>query len=484
MNSPVIGPIATAGSLSTPARTTSAGKGSPGAPPANIGKGKAPPSAHWSGKGAGKNAGLAAAAPASSSIGSAAPWPCAPAASALPAAGSNGQGLPLQIPSSAVPSPPIVTGNQNRTSYIGNPVLGRNSAQVNLDPMFAAALQSSSATQQASQLCQEAAQLGDAESLAPPFKIAISNMLAEWKQHSESVIQSSQRTAQHELHQTVQELVTKLDANTQRQMAQHQNQLTQHTTDIHRLETILTEVQKNQQQIFTSLSHCTKAVEVASSMQSSFDHSREVAWDAEPDPTIRAHIHELVSKSAFAECVVPWLAKSQMKLGEHFVLPGSDATLQQNWVIAFHGDHGIAAKKCRLALRSMKISHGKWDQLRVQTLTERCLQCYLSPDKSLKRQAVEVCSKKLGAILERHVASEEGAFQVMRAEGVVFLDLEPLAVVEPLPSGAANIKWNEQLVLRLKLDREGLAKELELTQKAGNNSQALQDKLAAVKWCL
>ena len=40
------------------------------------------------------------------------------------------------------------------------------------------------------------------------------------------------------------------------------------------------------------------------------------------------------------------------------------------------------------------------------------------------------------------------------------------------------------MVVRLKLDREGLAKELELTQKAGNNSQALQDKLAAVRWCL
>ena len=68
-------------------------------------------------------------------------------------------------------------------------------------------------------------------------------MLAEWKQHSESVIQSSQRTVQHELHQTVQDLVTKLDANTQRQMAQHQTQLKQHTTDIQRLENILAEVQ-------------------------------------------------------------------------------------------------------------------------------------------------------------------------------------------------------------------------------------------------
>ena len=123
---------------------------------------------------------------------------------------------------------------------------------MNLDPVFAAALQSSSATLQASQLCHEASKLSEAESLAPPFKIAISDMLAKWKQHSESAIQSSQRTVQHELHQTVQELVTKLDANTQRQMAQRQSQLMQHTTDIHRLDTILAEVLRNQQQIFTS----------------------------------------------------------------------------------------------------------------------------------------------------------------------------------------------------------------------------------------
>ena len=140
----------------------------------------------------------------------------APTASALPSASSNGQGLPQRILSSAVPILPSGPGTSNNTTYAGGTAPTRNSTQMNLDPVFAAAMQSSSATQQASQLCQDALKLGDAESLAPPFKIAISDMLAEWKEHSESVIQSSQRTVQQELNQTVQELVTELDANTQR----------------------------------------------------------------------------------------------------------------------------------------------------------------------------------------------------------------------------------------------------------------------------
>eukprot|EP00973_Karenia_brevis_P026490 3655847-Karenia_brevis.AAC.1 len=73
----------------------------------------------------------------------------------------------------------------------------------------------------------------------------------------------------------------------------------------------------------------------------------------------------------------------------------------KNFVIAFKGEPGLAARRAEKFFNLCK--NGKeWRSLWVETPSKEFSRMYLQPDKSAKQIRKEICTRRLGKVLETH----------------------------------------------------------------------------------
>ena len=138
----------------------------------------------------------------------------------------------------------------------------------------------------------------------------MNSLLSEWRTHTGSVIQKSQAQVQHHLDESVHGLLTKYDTNVQRQFGHQQQQIGSNTHDIAKLEARITELQNENQQIWSNVNRCLRICEVAGSQQNATNVDREQQWDADPNLTIaRANFKDIFTREAFLLAIQGWMER-------------------------------------------------------------------------------------------------------------------------------------------------------------------------------
>ena len=159
--------------------------------------------------------------------------------------------------------------------------------------------------------------------------------------------------------------------------------------------------------------------------------------------------------------MVPWLARGGFRLGEHCEVLGSDARLAYSWSIAFYGEPVVAARKCRKTLSNMKLASGGWDQIFANTPLNRESQLYISPNKNKKREATQVLTKRLHALIESKLDPELGPLHALKPEGVFVFYWRPLCKVVPKADQTFDLYWNSPVLASTSLDKEDIIASME-----------------------
>ena len=93
-----------------------------------------------------------------------------------------------------------------------------------------------------------------------------------------------------------------------------------------------------------------------------------------------------------------------------------------------------------------------WEELWALTPLNAWTKVYLGADKNPKQVATEVSTKRLGAIIESNLSA--GAVSLARREGVVLIDMTPVALILPQSDGSTNFRWNDVMVAKHTLQKE------------------------------
>ena len=356
-------------------------------------------------------------------------------------------------------------------------------------PAQLASLGSSASAQQhlaqANQAVIDSEQGGDAAKLAPAFQNSMDGLLAEWKAHSESIVQSSQSSVQQHLNESLHSLMRKADQNTQRQFQQQQSQISATDQRVIGLEGAMQAMQIANQQLWSEMEVVKKAAAVVShSPQLNLDEDER--WEAQPDlGIVKGHCAQSISLQAFASAVAPWLQRCQMQPGVDFEFGGDSSVVQTDWIIIFSGLAGTAARKAQSCLKRLKISVGKYEEFWALSPVGNWIPLFISGDKNNKQVATEISSKRMKEVVQARITQGE-VVTAARREGVVCLGQVPLCVIMPKSCGDTVLQWNEPLLVSAKLVKEDLVADFtEATNAAlasGNGTRALRARLGAIEW--
>ena len=281
-------------------------------------------------------------------------------------------------------------------------------------------------------------------------------------------------------------LIHKVDANTQRQFAQQQSQIAQRDTRVSELEGAIKNLKIANEQLWSEVTICKRAVDAASSAPASLNLASEASWDSQIDLGIcKGHSSDAISLKSFACATASWLQKNSMEPGRDFDFCGDPALLQTDRVIAFKGLDGVAARKAQSCLRKLKLGPNAYEQFWAETPTGTWVQVFVSGDKSARQDATEVSSKRMREVVEGQISQGE-TVTAARREGVVCLDQVPLVIILPQANGDTNLQWNEPLLFKSKLEKSKLTASFEeassLAAASGSGPRALRARMSGIEW--
>ena len=287
--------------------------------------------------------------------------------------------------------------------------------------------------------------------------------------------------------QSLHSLIHKVDANNQRQFAQQQSQISSQDSRVTELEAAVKSLKLGNEQLWGEITTCRRACEAASSVPASLDLAAEANWDAQVNLGIcKGHSSDAISLRAFANATASWLQKSNMVPGTDFDYVGDASVLSNDWVIAFRGLEGVAAKKAQSCLRRLKLGVNSYEEFWAETPTGSWVQVFVGGDKSAKQVTTEVASKRMKEIVAGQISQGESV-TAARREGVVCLDQIPLVIILPQANGDTHCKWNEPLLTKAKLDKARLIACFEeasaLAMSSGNGTRALRARMSNIEWC-
>ena len=308
-------------------------------------------------------------------------------------------------------------------------------------------------------------------------------LLAGFEQRNAAMIQESNAKVARDLHGTVTDLVTRLEANNQRQIcALHEADLAQDAR-ISTLEQKIEAVLKNQEQIFTQVSTCSRAMGVAAASPESVVMDQEIEWSAAPNTGIlRVHSHNLLSSAVVRESLAAQFSKAGLALNLDYTVEGSELQLSQNWIVSFAGLAGGASRKCKSAHLSMRLGPRNWTQLFVLSPTGVSTQLYISPDKNREQITTEILTKAVGELISGQLGTRFGPIDAARREGLVFADWVPMCQVVPDVSGSVELKWNPLLLTSTGVNKDLIKQAIEGQSSKGAGKGKGAGKLTGISW--
>ena len=313
-------------------------------------------------------------------------------------------------------------------------------------------------------------------------------LLAEWKSHSESIIQTSQHAVQQNLNESLHGLMRLADQNNQRQFQQHHALIASVDQRVVTVEGGMQALQVMNQQLWGELEVVKKALAVAPQAAPALQVGEDERWEAQPDlGIVKGHCAQSVSLQAFANSVAPWLQRCQMQPGVDFDFSGDSSILQTEWNIIFCGLPGTAAKKAQSCLRRLKISAGNYEKFWIFTPTEEWIPLFVSGDKNNKQITTEMTTKRMrDCVAARYVKGPAEEITAARREGVVCIAQIPLCILMPKSCGDCCLQWNEPLLQRSELCKATLLADFSAASESAlaNSSgpRALRAKVGAIQW--
>jgi len=193
------------------------------------------------------------------------------------------------------------------------------------------------------------------------------------------------------------------------------------------------------------------------------------------DSTIlRVNCPEKVSKDVVNRTLRPWLAEAECEDDSTAALLGPNEG--HRFVIHFKGIIGTA--KLRLGkARSLLRNHGgdrrTWPSFRT-IAGGSCDRLFIDVDKNPCQQKREYSARKLrDALLHLYPANSGKNFHCNQADGLLSINSEPLAMVEPHnDSEPSKLKWLLAAVAKFDIDRDAVAAEY---RNRCNSRPPLQD---------
>ena len=196
----------------------------------------------------------------------------------------------------------------------------------------------------------------------------------------------------------------------------------------------------------------------------------EDLWERTPNLTIiRVSAPAHIAKEAVEETITEWLDENGGGK-EAWELTG--ASLARNFTIRFRGQRGLAARRCRKALDSLRREDGAWQAFQVETPTNSKIQIYLGEDKNSKQVAEEKALKRLMAAFK--ATNPAKTVFAVRKDETISMDWVPIAKVSSSNKETHTISWNATAVTSSGIDK------LAITQK---NDEAAPTAAAEVEWC-
>lgn len=189
-------------------------------------------------------------------------------------------------------------------------------------------------------------------------------------------------------------------------------------------------------------------------------------WDRETDPTIlvvgcAAH----VAKDAVAPVLHEWLSEADIKR-DHYHIEG--ALLAKRFVVRMHGDKKLASRRASKAHMSLRTG-GEWRRMSVASPAGDDIALYVGIDKNGKQQATERQGKILRQAVQEVVGGDP---HLLRRDGVVTINWQPLARVEPRQHQPARVLFQGPLVQQMGVDREAIRAAFERLAGAPTAAQA------------
>ena len=114
----------------------------------------------------------------------------------------------------------------------------------------------------------------------------------------------------------------------------------------------------------------------------------------------------------------------------------------------------------------MHLGGGTWKRLTIQTPTGCVEDLYISPDKSPAQTVRDMASKRLKDIIEGELAG--GALHLVKRDGAMFVDWQPLVTVEVKGAKETMLVWTEATLQKVGLGKDEI--EGEFSRKWAGNS--------------
>ena len=188
----------------------------------------------------------------------------------------------------------------------------------------------------------------------------------------------------------------------------------------------------------------------------------DTLFDRLPAPqVIRLNTESLVSLQAISSMVNTWFADASLE-PKNFSIQGGPSPLSRNFRITLKGEEGLAGRRAKKALDTLRLENGSWTELFCKSPSGSSVRAYAGPDRNAKQMATERLAKKLLAGCKGSFDSSTWACS--KRDGIVTLDGLRIVKVCPHADKSFELLWDNTLVAQYELDKtkiqlafEGLA---------------------------
>lgn len=163
-------------------------------------------------------------------------------------------------------------------------------------------------------------------------------------------------------------------------------------------------------------------------------------WRGAGDPKIlRANTHLATGRAQMMQAVQSFAA-------EHTTIPQDAICIagpatSRNFVVKFLGDVSTATRRADQLFEALKDQAGRWREVSVTAADGSPTRAYLGRDRPREQMQVEVCGKRIVALLSnKHPTAE--VYQTKR-DGVVHVDRQQVVKLLPCAEGFPQVKWNK-----------------------------------------
>ena len=195
----------------------------------------------------------------------------------------------------------------------------------------------------------------------------------------------------------------------------------------------------------------------------------------------KVNTEESVTWAALSAVLVPWLVAGGLDENQ-FEISGMHS-LGKNWAVDFAGEGAIPQQVADKQFSRLHDNRGKWEEFWVETPAHRMVRAYIGRDENPLTRATVYMGKKVFAIIQDMAKRARKApnLHLLKYEGVVAFDLQPLIQVMPQEGGGFKLAWSITQEPPSYISKQEVADELQqILDAAPRNS--LSAKVAATKW--